>query len=137
MAAISITAANVVKGADATVVQTNLAGETVTAGQALYLKESDTRWWLSQSDGTEAEAAVRGVALNGASAGQPLAVQTLGEITIGGTVAVGTFYAVGRTAGAIVPVSDLANPDRVSLVGYGKTAAILVLKPTATGVSIP
>lgn len=136
MAAISITAASVVKGSDATVVQTFLAGEAVTAGQCVYLKGSDDRWWLAQCDGTAAEAAARGIALNGAAAGQPVAVQTAGTITIGGTVVVGTVYCVGATYGAVVPWSDLASTNKLTILGYASAAGTLTIAVNATGVAV-
>jgi hypothetical protein len=51
MADISVTAASVVPGANATLIQST-AGETITAGMAVYLKASDSRWWKAQADGT-------------------------------------------------------------------------------------
>lgn len=136
MADLSITAANVVKGTGAVLDASKVAGETITAGQTVYLKASDNRWWKSQADATSTEAAASGVALNGASAGQPLVVQTAGEITIGATVAVGGVYVVSATAGGIAPVADLASTNYLTVIGYGKTTAIIVMDVNPTGIQV-
>lgn len=137
MADLTITAANVVQSTNAKVKTDSVAGESVTAGQAVYKKTSDNRWWKAQNDGTQEEAAVSGITLHAASAGQPLFVQTEGVITIGATVAVGTIYAVSATAGGICPVADLGSSAYVSIIGYGQTASLLALAPIITGVEIP
>jgi predicted transcriptional regulator len=124
----------VVYGSGATIRKEYLAGETITAGMAVYLKSSDSRLWKAQADGTAAEAAFVGVALNGASAGQPVQVQSGGEITIGATVAIGTVYVVATTAGGIAPVADLISTNYVTVVGVGTTAAILTILPIVSGI---
>ena len=136
MSDLSITAGSVVKSTNANVTY-GTAGETITAGQSLYLKESDGRYWKAQSDGTSAEAAFAGIALNGASAGQVLAVQTSGVITIGATVTVGIIYCVAATAGGICPSADLTSSDYVSIIGVGTTSALLAMSPVISGVEKP
>lgn len=140
MSDISITPANVVRGTGAELDRSYNAGATITAGQVVYLKTSDTTWRLAQADGTAEEAGgstVLAIALHGASSGQPLAVQKLGQITIGGTVTVGTVYVVSAAAGGICPWADLVSTNKVTLVGIGVTAAVIEMKPLATGVAIP
>ena len=141
MADITITAASVVPGANATQIQ-GTAGETITAGMAVYLKSSDSRWWKAQADGTSAESGVGsntlGVALTGSSAGQPIIVDTADTngITIGGTTVVGTVYCVSATAGGICPWADLASTNYVTIVGVGDTSnKIKMIVGGATGIA--
>ena len=54
MAAISITAANVVKGTGAQI-ETGIAAETITAGELVYKKASDSKFYLA--DGLAASVA--------------------------------------------------------------------------------
>jgi hypothetical protein len=61
-------------------------------------------------------------------------VQTAGDITIGGTVAVGKPYVLG-TAGGIIPVDDIAGGEFVTYVGVGKTSSVLTLGFLAGGVA--
>lgn len=136
MADLIITEPNVVKGSGAIVNKDRVAGESVTAGQPVYLKSSDQKWWRAQSDGTAAEADAQGIALHAASADQPLAVQTGGQITIGATIQAGVFYYVSNTAGGICPVADLGTADYVTAIGYGVSTSILYVQPIATGVAL-
>jgi hypothetical protein len=90
---------------------------------------------------TEAVRTAYGIALNGASSGQPLTVQDAGEITIGATVAVGTVYVLSATPGGIAPaapgVTDLVTGMYTSIIGIGKTATVLKLKIFNGGVAVP
>lgn len=136
MSALSITANSVVKSTGAALRTEFVAGEAVTAGQSVYLKTSDSKWWLAQADGTAEESGsgtILGVALNAAAAGQPVIVQTGGTITIGATVAAGVFYYLGATAGGIYPVGDLSSTNYVSTVGYGASTTTLIINPVPTG----
>ena len=129
MADLSITAGNVTAGTGAVVKSgsTTLAGETITAGMAVYLKSSDSKYYKAQNDGTSAEAAVVGIALTGSSSGQPISVQTGGPINAGGTVAVGETYYVSANAGGIAPYGDIGAGDYVSIIGVGITASSIQL----------
>lgn len=141
MADVTITAANVAKVASSNprVLTQYNAGEAITAGQLVYLKSSDSEWYRAQADGTAEEAGSvnLGVALHTSANGQPLAVQTSGNITIGGTVVAGTEYVASDNLGGIAPHSDLTvSGRRYSRVGYATTTAILKLDLLATGVTL-
>lgn len=136
MADLVITAANVKKGSNATLNHDYVAGESVTAGQPVYKKASDQKLYKTQCDGTAEEASFFGIALHAASLDQPVVAQTSGEITIGATTVAGTVYVVSATAGGIAPNADLVSTNKVTLIGYAKTTAILVISPLVTGVTI-
>lgn len=142
MTDISITPANTVAGSDASIDKSYLAGATITAGQSVYLDTGQTpsRWELAQADGTalEAGSAGIGIALHGASDGQPLAVQVQGSITIGGTAVVGEIYLVSAAAGGIAPEGDITTAtQRVTILGVGTSATVIKLHPLASGAQIP
>lgn len=124
-AAISITAANVVRVEGDT--EQRAAGGTITAGQVVRLSSSSV---VAAVNDTSANAAAYGIALNGGGSGQPISVQKTGDITIGGTVAVGKIYALG-TAGGIIPVDDVAGGEFITIIGVGisATAIRLSIKP--------
>lgn len=136
MSDVSITAANVVAGANASITH-GIAGATITAGQAVYLDTATTgEWLLADSDSATviARGSARfGIALNSASNNQPLAVQTEGLITIGGTLVAGVAYYLSDAPGAICPFADLATGDYVTLVGVATTTAILSIDPLYSG----
>ena len=119
MADLTITAANVVAGSNARKTS-GIAGVAITAGQAVYLSSTTGKYLLADTDSATAEARVPvGIALNGAAAGQPVEVQTSGDITIGATVAAGVAYYLSGTAGGICPVADVASGDYPSIIGMG------------------
>ncbi len=116
MAALTVTAASVVPSATATIIQ-GIYGETVTAGQAVYIKASDGRLWLSQADGTAAEANAVGIAVNGGSAGQPASYCSAGVINCGATTTKIHYYA-SPTAGGIGPIADVTSGYYITRLGY-------------------
>lgn len=136
MANVSITASLVVAGANASI-ERGIAGATITAGQAVYKDTATTgEWLLADSDSATVIArgsASFGIALHGASDNQPLAVQTGGLITIGGTLVAGRDYYLSDDAGAICPFNDLATGDYSTRVGMATTTAILDINPKYSG----
>lgn len=127
MADLTITASAVLPGANASISQ-GTAGETITAGKAVYLASATKKWMLADSDSATAEARKAvGIALNGASLNQPVAVQTAGDITLGAVLTAGTAYYASDDAGGICPVADLASGDYVCLLGLAKSTSVLAL----------
>ncbi len=136
MADLTITAANVLAGAGAAVSR-GVAGATVTAGQAVYLDTSDGKWKLA--DNNSATAAVRspdGIALNGASNGQPLSVLTAGPITIGAALTAGVAYYLSDTPGGICPVADLATGEYPTVIGIATSTTVLNVQINSSGVAL-
>ena len=137
MADLSITATNVAPSSGSVTIDVT-SGTTITAGKACYVLDSDGKAYLADTNsGTAAARALRGIALNGASAGQPVRLQTAGQITIGATVGVGTVYVLSATAGGIAPVTDLASGHYTSIVGVGLTSAVIGLNIYNSGVAVP
>lgn len=135
MADITVTPANVIVSTGATKVDGTF-GETVTAGAALYKKSTDSEWYLAQADSATEDDLV-GIALDGGANAQPGFIQTRGNITIGGTVAIGQVYVVSALYGKIAPWSDLVATNYVTIVGIGISATVIQLTPQTTGVQIP
>lgn len=141
MAEYTPTAANVI--VTGVVAQSIVAGEAITAGQLVYRKSADGKAWLAQSDGTVDEAAVIGMALNGAAAGQPLSYASGGTVTLQSgiftTPGAGQLLVLGPTAGKFSDASDLdaANDDFVSIVGWAIDANSMKLNIVNTGIARP
>lgn len=135
MADLSVTAANCVPGSDARTVQ-GIAGETITAGMAVYKAAATGKWMKADADGSgEAHTAV-GIALTGSSLNQPIVVQTRGSITLGATLTANTSYFLsGATAGGICPVADVGTGEYLQLIGIATTTAVMKLSFEATGVA--
>lgn len=136
MADISITPASVVAGADADFYQ-GIAGGTITAGMPCYIDSIDSKLKAADADGSIKTADVKGIALHGATAGQPLRVQTDGHITIGATTTVGAQYALSATPGGIAPVADVTTGLFATYIGVGGASNTIVLDIFASGQRVP
>lgn len=134
MADVTITAANVVAADNATK-ESGLAGETITAGKAVY-KAASKKWMLADSDSaTVAAKTAGGIALNGASLNQPITVIKGGDLTIGGTLVAGATYFLSNTGGGICPDADVGAGENVCQLGVAKSTSVLSVKIFAPGVA--
>ncbi|SNZ21718.1 hypothetical protein [Cohaesibacter gelatinilyticus] len=135
MADLTITAASVVKGANA-VLEAGTAGAAITAGQVVY-RDSSYKYQLCDADSATADAKkIRGVALNGASDGQPLTILKSGKVTIGATLVAGTTYVLSDTAGGIAPQADLGSGDDVAILGAATSTSEINVAINNTGVTL-
>ncbi len=135
MADLAVTAANVRGLSDR---NTGIAGGTINAGDVIRLNASN-QWVQAQStsavnSGSGAGAQLA-IALNSASANQPIEYQLGGPVNPGGTVAVGKVYVLSATLGKMCPVDDIAGGEFISIVGVGQTASLLQLAFKASGVA--
>jgi len=120
MADLSITAANVEKAAGA-VTESYIAGATVTAGQAVYIDSATGKAALAACDLTAEAANVKGIALHGASADQPLEIQVDGTIYLGAGTE-GAVYVLSDTPGGFASHTDADDPastEYTALIGVG------------------
>lgn len=135
MSDLSITAGSVVKGANALVEHLH-AGETITAGQALYIDTSTKLFMKADANaGTAAARQATHIALNGASLNQPLCAQKAGDITIGATLTPGTTYYLSDTPGGICPLADVGSGEYFCIIGIAKSATVLSIGFNYSGVS--
>jgi hypothetical protein len=138
MAAVSITAANVIASAAATIRKEYSFAATVTAGQLVYLNASN-QWALCDTDGGLGTGIndLRGIALNGGAINQPASVCTDDpDFTFGGTVSNGLAIYGFTTAGAISFADIPTTAAYPILVGIAKSATKGILRPMASGVII-
>lgn len=127
MTDLAITAANVAAGTDAKK-QSGTAGEAVAQGKAVYLNSTTNKWMLADSNSATAEARKAiGIALNSASANQPITVQKDGDITVGATLVAGDPYYLSDTPGGICPAADVGSGEYVCLLGLAKSTTVLTL----------
>lgn len=136
MTDLSITVAQVLPGsADTDVFVYGLAGATITAGQALYLDSVTSTYKPADANASQATAAVAGIATHGALTGQPIKLQTAGDITLGAGAApvVSVLYVVSATPGGIAPAADLASGYYTTVLGVGIAGSKLRLRPWSTG----
>lgn len=129
MANLSVTAGSVLASATA-LLGAGVAGAAITAGQPVYKDTADSnKLKLADANASAATAVVEGIALNGASAGQPVQfVYQDDSFTPGGTLVVGETYALSATAGSLCPLADLTTGDRPVVCFVAITAATAVLR---------
>ena len=134
MSDVSITAANVVKGANAKT-RRGRAGATITAGQVVYEDSSDSfDLKLADANASAATANPVGIALHGASDGQPLEyVYEDDDFTPGGTLSLSAaaddgVYVLSGTAGGIAPIGDLASGMYPVILGVAKSTTKMNLQ---------
>ncbi len=139
MAAIAITAANVLGSSLATRLSQYKSAAAITAGQLVYLNASNA-WALVDDDASLGTLTtdIRGLAENSApGAGQPLTVVTADpNFTIGGTVSNGLVIYGFTTAGAITFADIPAAGAKPVVVGIANSATTAVINIFATGVVI-
>ncbi len=135
MVDIVITAANVLKGTGAQTLE-GTAGETITAGETLYLDTSVNTYKLADNSAATTDL-VAGIALHSSVVNQPIVVQKSGNIDLGTTLTAGETYVLSTTAGGIAPIADLATTEYVTLLGVATGAANLMLAINNTGIQKP
>lgn len=126
MADISVTAASVIAASDATTEQ-GRAGATITAGQVVALNTTTGKLVLADADGAAGIDRPRGIALNGASDGQPLSIVKSGDVTFNAVLTAGVTFYLSPTAGGIAPRADVLTGDIVTILGVAKSTTVLAL----------
>ncbi len=134
MTDLGITASQVLPD-NAAVKLSGLAGETITAGACVYLNSTSTTWKLFDTNDSANNTGTPGIALNGASAGQPISVQMNGSPTLGAAAApvLGVVYVASANAGGIAPAADLTTGWRTTILGVGGASNTLVMSVINSG----
>lgn len=108
------------------VIETGVAGETLVAGNVVYFKTSDQRWWLADADlvGTFDQVKLA-VAQGSATAGNPVNVLFYGLDKTQTGLTPGSLYYLSNTAGSIS-----TTPGTTSVfLGWAQTANQFIFDP--------
>lgn len=138
MAAISITAANVIPSSAATSV-TGVAGATITTGQLLYIDTTASNVLkLCDADASALAATVAGIARHGASAGQKITYITRDPaLVLGATILAGDTLWASPTAGGITKtIGDLVSGNYVTSLGVMTSTTVCNFQITAGGLVV-
>lgn len=113
-----------------------VAGVAITAGQVCYLDAATKQFTLADANGTVTTATAKGVAMHASSPGQPLTLQSGGEIVLGAGAAmvVGGLYVLSANPGMVAPSGDLAAGHWTTLLGVAVSATNLRLAVLNSGV---
>jgi len=110
-------------------------GGTLAAGIPVYLDTADSKHKAADNDASATTAKVAGITITpGVDGGYGYIAKQGSIILVGTTMAVGTSYYLGATAGEIVPEADLGTADYVTKIGTAATATQLDLDIRATGI---
>lgn len=141
MADISVTATAVVTVSGSTVIGT--AGEAIDAGEFVYKKASDSKYYLADCDAAAVAADsqsdnVVGIALCSSGVSQPIKIQTTGSVTINSVLTAGTVLYLSNTAGKVTATyADIASTDWITTLGVPSAATVMALDINRTAIQKP
>jgi len=134
MADLSPVIASVAAGSGVTL-RTGTAGETIIAGDSLYIDLTDGNKMRRTAATAAASSVFAGIAVCSAATGQPVVYYGDGQITIGCVVALGIIYCVSPSAGKICPSADLVPGNYVTIIGMPSTTLLLYMSPRISGIA--
>lgn len=124
-------------------VENATCGESIVAGQAIYIDADDSLAYLiDTSDSTKPDSGdVVGIALVSGAVGQtiPYMKRQGDTVAYGVTSEVftdGRVYVASPTPGGIMPAADLSTAEYTVIIGYAADHANLVLRPHRTGTKV-
>ena len=130
MAAIAITAGSVIPSSSA-VIKSGIAGETITAGQVVYVEPVTLLIKLCDANSTAAIATAAGIATNGASVNQKVyyCTEDTGGFAIGATILSGdTLWTSGTPGGITKTAADNVNPVYCTVLGVMTSTTLAKIK---------
>lgn len=131
MAAITF-GTGVVPGADAKLTP-EVAGETpMAAGQSVF-RDTDGRVKLAQNNNVAKKEALGVLCSPVTAIGQPVMVQTDGEMTGATGLVKGEVYVLSATAGSVCPVADLVTNAHVVFMAVATATTAFRLRPFVSG----
>lgn len=134
---LSITAANFkIKGMTPQY-RTVQYGETVTAGQPVYLKSADSKYWKADNDVDQATATVAGIVYTGGAADGYGVIIVSGPVDLGATLTAGQTYVLSSTAGGICPHTDLGTSDWIVTLGVATASDYFIVDINNTADQVP
>lgn len=110
-------------------------GEAIAAGQIVYKKSADNKYYKADADALES-AQCAGIAIMPCPAASDyFAILRRGGIDLGCTLTVGETYFVSGTAGGLQPSADVGAGEYVTKVGIAITAAKLEVDIHVSGIA--
>lgn len=144
MTVLSQTSTSVKIGGANTEIAIGQAGESLTPGNAAYLKSSDSKWYKSitttaETSGYNTNKRLRPrLVLTPASTGEYFVGAISGPVNLGATLGVGKVYYVDDgTAGSISELSDLASGAYITQLCIADTTALANWAPDPRSVTVP
>ena len=133
MADFTITPAQVTAVGSTVTVKRGTAGVTITAGQTVYLDSADSLIKLADANGAGDIHICVGIAMNGATANQPINYADSGQLTLTTGAALGAFgepVVVSATAGGMASHDDLAAGWFSNILGHLDSTGKILIFPS-------
>jgi hypothetical protein len=132
MADISITPANFIPSANATIIQ-GTAGATLTRGQPVYLDTATNTYKLYVATSTTTDNLV-GLCCEDAASGQPILIVTKDPaLALGGTLVTGDTVWTSLS-GLTKTIADLVSTWRIWVAGVATSSTVMNFQPVKGGV---
>ena len=109
-------------------------GDTIAAGDVVYLDSSNNKVKPAECDGTQSQARAIGIAYEAGVDNDTKFICTSGYIDVGAALSIGDSYVVSANAGKIAAVADLGSGHYVTHLGYAVSTDEINLRPYAEGV---
>lgn len=100
------------------------AGGAITAGEGVALNATDGLAYINDASDADIDF-ITGIALNDATAGQPVDVQQGGYVTVSAVGAIGDVVVMSQTAGGLASHADLVATNDVAILGYFTTTSLI------------
>lgn len=135
---VSITPANV-QSSSSSMRSSIQLGEAVNAGDLLYLKSADGKWWkadclTAEKAGNGTPSNIKMALSNGAANQWVLGADPGGDITLGTVLTKGQIYVLSATGGLFATQPDLVATNFLTIIGYATSTSVLRFTPNPTGV---
>jgi hypothetical protein len=114
-----------------------ISGGTPIAGDVLYRSPDDNQWRRAANNSATAGAKFpSGIALNGATTGQPIDVLIHGDLTVSSVLTPGDAYYLSANAGKICPRADVVTGMDVCFIGIARSTSVLMVNFMVPGVTL-
>lgn len=132
-----------IHGGAGVVIVDGVAGESLTAKDAVYKSSSDNKWYQIDVDSAgdvalmqANKSGVLGICMYGGSADATVPIATRGPIDMGTVFTAGVAYYGSDTAGKIRPAADNGSGDSLVFLGTARTTSVLYLYPVYHGAAL-
>jgi hypothetical protein len=130
MSDLNFTASDIEPAVSATIRQ-GIAGVKITAGQVVYIDDTDNRRLKLADSSAKASANAAGIAINTAGDKQPIDFVHAGPISTGtAVISVGRVYVLSQTAGGVAHTTSTmyASGNYLTVLGVGTATNELTVK---------
>jgi hypothetical protein len=114
-----------------------ISGGVPVAGDVVFLSPEDNQWRRASNNSPTIGAKIPGgIALNGATTGQPIDVLVSGDLTVSNVLTPGDAYYLSANAGKICPRADVVTGMDVCFIGIARATNVLMVNFMVPGITL-